>query len=72
MSEYWVDVPKVEMTPRSAWGTLGLNGLLEAKNQLLDKLHMARGNQAYLLPLNAALQELEALIAQKMSDPRGD
>jgi hypothetical protein len=71
MSEYWVDVPKVEMAPPNTWHTLSLNQLLEVKNQLLDKIYMSKGKAMYLKPLNEALQRLEVLLAQKMNDPRG-
>jgi hypothetical protein len=71
MSETWVDVPRVEIPPPATWSGLTLNQLLDVKNQLLDKIYMARGKQAYLKPLNMAMQKLEVLIAQKMNDPRG-
>jgi hypothetical protein len=71
MSETWVDVPRVEMAPPNTWHTLPLNALLDVKNQLLDKMHMARGKPMYLKPLNEAMARLDVLIAQKLLDPRG-
>jgi len=71
MSEYWVDVPKIEIPAPSTWANLTLNQLLEVKNQLLDKQYMVRGKPQYLGPLNQAMAKLEAIIAQKMADPRG-
>ena len=71
MSENWVDVPRVEIAAPSTWQNMTLNQLLDVKQQLLDKIFMAKGKQMYLTPLNTAMQHLEVLIAQKMNDPRG-
>ncbi len=71
MSDYWVDAPRVEIPPASAWSGMTFTQLLEVKTQLLDKIYMARGKPAYLQPLNKALAQLEVLLSQKMSDPRG-
>ena len=71
MSDNWVDAPRTEIPPPATWPTLSFNQLLEVKNQLLDKMYMARGKPMYLNPLQAAMQKLEVLIAQKMNDPRG-
>lgn len=71
MSVTWVDENKVQMAPPDTWHTLSLNHLLETKNLIMDKVYLARGNQAYLKPLNAALGRLELLIAAKLADPRG-
>lgn len=71
MSEAWVDQPSVQMALPTTWHTLSLDHLLETKNQLLSKIHIARGNQLYLKPLNRAMAELDALIAAKLADPRG-
>lgn len=71
MSENWVDVPKVEIPSPATWNTMSMSQLLEVKNLLLDKIHMAGNKQLYLAPLNSALQKLEILISQKMNDPRG-
>lgn len=72
MSEYWVDQPRVEIPPPQTWQNMSLNQLMEVKNQLLDKIYMAKGKPLYLQPLHAAMQKLEVLIAQKMNDPRGN
>jgi len=71
MSEMWVDEQRTQMAPPNTWHTLSLPHLLETKNQLLDKVYMARGNQMYLKSLNSALERLELLIAAKLADPRG-
>lgn len=71
MSETWVDVPTVQIAAPDTWHTMSLNHLIETKNQILDKIHMAKGNQVYIKPLNSALQRLDALIAQKLNDPLG-
>lgn len=71
MSDNWVDSPRVEIPQPNTWPTMSMNQLLEVKNLLLDKIYMARGKPMYMAPLNAALQKLEVLIAQKMNDPRG-
>jgi hypothetical protein len=71
MSETWVDTQRVEMVPPNLWHTLSLNGLLDTKNQLLDKLNMARGKPMYQKPLNEALARLDLLISVKLNDPRG-
>ena len=72
MSEVFVDEQTVQMAPPDTWHTLSLNHLLETKNQLMAKIYMARGNQMYLKPLNAALGRLELLLAAKLQDPRGE
>ena len=71
MAETWVDVPTVQIAAPETWNTLSLNHLIETKNLILDKIYMAKGNQAYLKPLNSALQRLDTLIAQKLNDPNG-
>lgn len=71
MSETWVDQQTVEIIPPTQWHTLNLNQLTEVKNQLMNKVYMARGNQMYLKPLNRAIAELDVLITRKLADPRG-
>jgi hypothetical protein len=71
MSETWVDTPRVEMVPPNLWHTLTMTGLLEVKNQLMDKIYIARGKPLYLKPLNDALARLELLISVKLNDPSG-
>lgn len=71
MSDYWVDTPRVEIPTPDTWPNLSMNQLLEVKNSLYDKMHQVRGKPLYMQPLQTALQRLEVLIAQKMSDPRG-
>lgn len=71
MSEQWVDQNQVQMAPPDTWHTLSYNHLLETKTQIMDKMFMARGNQQYLKVLKMSLDRLEALIHQKLHDPRG-
>lgn len=71
MSGYWVDAPRGEMASPNTWSTLNLSQLLDVKNQLLDKIYMARGKPTYLKPLNEAMAKLDAMISQKLNDPRG-
>lgn len=71
MSEYWVDQPRVEIPPPNQWPNMSMNQLMDVKALLLDKIYMAKGKPLYLQPLQAAMQRLEVLIAQKMNDPRG-
>lgn len=71
MSESWVDVPTNEMASPDTWHTMSLNALLDVKNQLLDKLYIARGRALYVKPLNDAMAKLDELIAVKLADPRG-
>jgi hypothetical protein len=71
MAETWVDAPRNEMPLPNTWDSLSFNGLLDVKNQVLDKIHTARGNQMYLKALNDALARLDGLIAVKLADPRG-
>ncbi len=71
MSETFVDEPQNPMALPDTWHTLSYNHLLETKTQLMQKIWLARGKQMYLKPLNAALERLDALIAQKLNDPRG-
>lgn len=71
MSEIWVDQQVTEMVPAAQWHTLNLNQLVETKNLLMNKIYMASGKQIYLKPLNAALAELDGMIAKKLADPRG-
>jgi len=71
MSDYWVDTPRNEIPPPNTWPTMSMTQLLEVKNQLLDKMYMAKGKPMYLAPLQSAMQKLEVPIAQKMNDPRG-
>jgi hypothetical protein len=65
MSESWVDVPKNEIPHPSTWNTLSTNALLDVKNQLLNKLAMARGKPMYLTALNNSLAQLDAIISAK-------
>lgn len=71
MSETFVDVQQDPMAPPDTWPTLSYNRLLETKTQLMNKIYLARGKPMYLRPLNAALERLDALIVQKLNDPRG-
>ena len=71
MSDYWVDAPRNEIPPPALWPNMSMNQPLEVKNLLLDKMHMARGKPLYVQPLQAALQRVEVLLAQKANDPRG-
>lgn len=71
MSETWVDTPRNEMPAPNTWDSLTFNGLLDVKNQMLDKIHIARGKPMYLKALNDALARLDALIEVKLADPRG-
>jgi hypothetical protein len=71
MSETFVDVPQTPMASPDTWHTLSYNHLLETKTQLMSKIWLARGKPMYLKPLNVALERLDALIVQKLNDPRG-
>lgn len=70
MSITWVDERRTNIAAPNTWHTLQLNQLFDTKNQLLDMMYMANGNKAYLVPLSAALERLELLIAHKLADPR--
>ena len=65
----WVDQQRVELPPPADWEKLNLDQLIDVKNKLLDKVFMAKGNQAYLKPLNEALKRVEALITLRLNDP---
>jgi hypothetical protein len=71
MSETFVDQPSAQLAQADTWHKLSYNQMLDVKNQLLSKVFMARGNQAYLKPLNTALQRIEVMLAAKLNDPRG-
>ena len=71
MSETFVDQQQTPMALPDTWHTLSYNHLLETKTLLMNKIWLARGKPAYLKPLNAALERLDALIVQKLHDPRG-
>jgi len=71
MSETWVDTPRNELPRPDTWSTLPLNSLLDVKNQLLDKIYLARGKPMYLKPLNEAMARLDHIIQIKLNDPRG-
>lgn len=66
MTSGWVDEQRVEMPPQNTWGTLSFNQLVDVKNLLLDKIYLAQGRPMYLIPLQKALNQLDALIAVKM------
>lgn len=71
MSETFVDQPTQVMPAPDTWGDLTLNQLLDTKNQLLDKLYLARKKPQYLPALTAAMIKLDAFIEIKLADPRG-
>jgi hypothetical protein len=71
MSETFVDQYQNQMAAPDTWHTLSYNNMLETKTQLMQKIWLARGKPMYLKPLNEALLRLDALIAQKLNDPRG-
>lgn len=71
MSETFVDQPTVQIAPADTWHTLTYNQLLETKSQLMNKIYLARGKPMFLKPLNAALERLDALLTEKLNDPRG-
>lgn len=71
MSITWVDEETKPLPTPDTWGTLSLNNLLDVKNQMLDKAYLARGKPVYLAAINTALGKLDALISEKLSDPRG-
>jgi hypothetical protein len=56
------------MPPQNAWSTLSFNQLVDVKNLLLDKIYLAQGRPMYLIPLQKALNQLDALIAVKMNE----
>lgn len=67
----WVDQQETPMVPADKWPGLSYNQMLDTKNQLLNKLSMARGNPAYTKPIGEALKRIEVLLAAKLNDPRG-
>jgi hypothetical protein len=68
MTSGWVDEQRVEMPPQNTWSTLSFNQLVDVKNLLLDKIYLAQGRPMYLIPLQKALNQLDALIAVKMNE----
>jgi hypothetical protein len=68
-SEYFVDVPRAEMPHQSTWQDLNLNQLFDLKNQLMDKLMMAKRVPAYQVPLQKALAQVDALISKAIAGP---
>lgn len=68
MTNGWVDEQRVEMPPQNTWSTLSFNQLVDVKNLLLDKIYLAQGRPMYLIPLQKALNQLDALIAVKMNE----
>lgn len=68
MTSGWVDEQRVEMPPQNTWSTLSFNQLVDVKNLLLDKIYLAQGRPMYLIPLQKALNQLDALIAIKMNE----
>lgn len=71
MSETFVDVPKNAIPAPETWEALSYNQMLEVKTMIMDKMHLARGNQLYLKPLSLALARLDDLLTKKLNDPRG-
>ncbi len=69
-SEYFVDVQRTEIPARDTWSDMNFNQLMDLKLMLLDKLAMAKRAPVYLVPLNRALAEVEALISKALSGPK--
>jgi len=67
----FVDVPTVEMPKTETWPDLTLSQLFDLKNQLIDKILMAKRVPAYQVPLNKALAQVDALILKAVAGPTG-
>lgn len=66
--EQFVDTPTKVIPPADTWETLSTNQLIEIQVELQSKAWDFRQHAAISRALNASLQKLQALIAQKLSD----
>jgi hypothetical protein len=66
--EVFVDTPTKSIPPADTWHTLSTNQLIEIQVNLQTKAWEFRNNTAISGALNASLQRIQALVAQKLVD----
>jgi len=66
--EVFVDTPSKAIPPADTWHALSTNQLIEVQVNLQTKAWEFRDNPAISGALNASLQRLQALVAQKLAD----
>ena len=64
--ERFVDTPTKPIAPMDTWETLSTNQLIEIQVELQTKAWEFRQNLAISMALNRSLQQLQALISQKL------
>jgi hypothetical protein len=65
-SIYFVDEQQVQLPHPSTWEELNTNQLIDIKNQLINKILIAKKVPAYQVPLQKALAQIEGLISKSM------
>lgn len=65
--EIFTDTPLQPIPSADTWEGLSVNQLIEVKNTLTTRVFQYQRNPAMLKPLQAGIQRLDALIAQRLA-----
>ena len=63
--EYRTDVPTGKIPPADTWDKLSINQLIDAKNELTNKLFFYKSNEVLAKHLTSSITRLDALISSR-------